>query len=189
MENGATLSGTGTVGGLEAQAGATRLAGLGRQSLRHAHVSGPASFASGATYAIAINPAGSPATWRSTAPPRSAVPAFPSLRPAALRPCDAIHRPDRGGRRQGPLRFDPTTDALAFLNPYLSYGSNRVTLAFHSNGAPIGSVAHTPNQQSVAVALQGLDPNSPVVRSLQGLSPDQARRALDALAGSTMPAP
>ncbi len=186
IDNGATLAGSGTVGGLVARAGATVSPGTAANPYGTLHVSGAASFASGATFAVSINPAGQSSTL--------AVGGTATLGGAGVTVASASGTYDpatrfailtAAGGVKGLFGSVSTATALAFLNPYLSYGSNRVTLAFRSNGATIDSVALTPNQQSVAAAIQGLDPNSPVVRSLQGLSPDQARRALDALAGST----
>ena len=57
MESGATLGGTGTVGGIVANSGATVAPGVLGPYARFT-VTGEASFAAGSTFAVNVNPAG-----------------------------------------------------------------------------------------------------------------------------------
>ncbi|WP_084032665.1 autotransporter domain-containing protein [Chelativorans sp. J32] len=76
-----------------------------------------------------------------------------------------------------------TTNSMsAFLNPLLYYGTNAVTLSFVPNGRTFASAAYTPNQSSVANALDGAPYSTPWKHVAQQ-SLDGARRALDQLSG------
>ena len=183
---GATLSGTGTVGSIAARNGATVAPGTAANPYGVLHTPGSAAFFAGSTLQVNIAPTGQTSAL--------AVGGTASLGGAAVTVASAAGTYNLATRYeiltatggvQGQFGALSTATALAFLNPTLTYSANAVTLAFQSNGVSLVDIALTPNEKSVAAAIQSLDQNSVIVRSLQGLSQAQARMALDQLAGAT----
>ena len=80
-------------------------------------------------------------------------------------------------------RFSNVTSNLAFLTPTLLYDPNNVFLALTRNDVPVASVAQTPNQRSVAGALDRSSPLSALMQTVFGLSDTAAPLAFDALSG------
>jgi len=82
--------------------------------------------------------------------------------------------------------FGGVTSQMVFLDSALDYSRpNEVWLGFNRNSTTFASVGATPNQQSVGQALGGLPDTNPVVSAMSVLTVDQARNALDQLAGDT----
>ena len=82
--------------------------------------------------------------------------------------------------------FSGVTSQMVFLDSVLDYSRpNEVWLAFNRNSTPFASVGATPNQQSVGQALGGLPDTNALVSAMSVLTADQARDALDQLAGDT----
>jgi outer membrane autotransporter protein len=80
-------------------------------------------------------------------------------------------------------RFDRVTDSFAFLDPFVTYADDAITLTLVRNDAPFVSVARTPNQVAVASAVEPLGTGSSVYRAVAALSDDAAREAFDDLSG------
>jgi len=78
--------------------------------------------------------------------------------------------------------FDNVTSNLAFLTPSLSYTSNSVLLTFMRSAFFI-SEAQTPNQATVAAALDKGPLTNPLVLAVLFQIPAGARQAFDALSG------
>ncbi|KRA45533.1 hypothetical protein ASD80_04150 [Devosia sp. Root635] len=82
--------------------------------------------------------------------------------------------------------FADVTSALAFLDPTLDYDTpNEVWLTLSRNDVAFEDVGSTGNQGQVGQALSGLPGSNPLVQAMLGLTPDQARDALNQLAGDT----
>ena len=82
--------------------------------------------------------------------------------------------------------FDSVTSQMAFLDPALDYSRpNEVWLNLKRNDTTFGSVGTTSNQQNVGQALSSLPDTHPLASAMLPLSGDQARDALDQLAGDT----
>jgi outer membrane autotransporter protein len=79
--------------------------------------------------------------------------------------------------------FANVTSNLAFLTPTLSYDPNDVFLTLNRNDASFASVAQTPNQRSVAGALDRSSLSSRLVQAVINLSGAGALQAFDALSG------
>jgi len=82
--------------------------------------------------------------------------------------------------------FADVTTALAFLDPTLDYGTpNEVWLTLSRNDVAFQDVGNTGNQGQVGRALSGLPATNPLVQAMLALTPEQARDALNQLAGDT----
>ena len=184
--NGATLSGTGSVGSIAAGAGATVSPGSAANPYGVLRTPGSAAFVKTATYRVAIDATGqnSALAVNGTATLGAAAVTVAST-PGAYNAATRYTILTAAGGVQGVFGTLTTAQALAFLSPYLTYTADAVTLNFRTNGTSFADIATTPNERSAALAIQSLDPNGALARSLQGLSPDAARRALDVLAGAT----
>ncbi|MCW2338622.1 outer membrane autotransporter protein [Sphingobium sp. B2D3A] len=81
-------------------------------------------------------------------------------------------------------QFAATDVDLPFLTPELSYDANNVRLVLTRNNRSFESVAVTPNQLAVALALDASDDNASLSRAVAGqLEEAGAVRAFDALSG------
>jgi outer membrane autotransporter protein len=79
--------------------------------------------------------------------------------------------------------FDTLTTTLAFLKPVLEYGSNTVDFALGRNETPFASVGASPNQSSVAGAIEALGPGNPLFDAIVGQNAGGAGQAFNALSG------
>jgi outer membrane autotransporter protein len=80
-------------------------------------------------------------------------------------------------------KFADITSNLAFLTPVLSYDPRNVFLTLIRNDLTFASVARTPNQRAVAVALDRSAPLQPLVQAVANLTSAGALQAFDALSG------
>src|SRR5919201_1253234 len=80
-------------------------------------------------------------------------------------------------------KFSGVTSNLAFLTALLSYDPRNVFLTLVRNDVTFASVARTPNQRAVAVALDASSPLKPLVQAVANLSTAGALQAFDALSG------
>lgn len=76
--------------------------------------------------------------------------------------------------------FEKPTD---FLNSFLHYSDNSVTLIVDRNNTSFSSAAQTSNQASVANALDHMPLSNPIVATIALSSREDARRAFDPLSG------
>ena len=134
MESGATVGGTGTIGGLVANSGATIAPGvLGPYATFT--VTGEAAFAPGSTFAVNINPAGQNdklVTTGSTTLSGGTVAVngasgtyLPSMRYTLLTAQGGLAGTFSSLSTSGDLA------TLVFIDPMLSYDANDVYCAFH----------------------------------------------------------
>jgi outer membrane autotransporter protein len=184
VESGATLGGTGSIGGLIANAGATIAPGvLGPYATFT--VTGEASFAPGSTFAVNISPAGQNdklVTTGTTTISGGTVAVngasgtyLPSTRFTLMTAQGGVSGTFSSLTTSGYL---PT---LAFLDPRLSYDADDVYLGFAVK--PFVSVAQTPNQAATAVALQAQPAGSPLYNALISQTTSGALSAFNALSG------
>jgi outer membrane autotransporter protein len=80
-------------------------------------------------------------------------------------------------------KFTGVTSNLAFLTALLSYDPKDVFLTLVRNDVTFASVAQTPNQRAVAMALDRSAPLSPLVQAVANLTATGAQQAFDALSG------
>jgi outer membrane autotransporter protein len=80
-------------------------------------------------------------------------------------------------------KFTSVSSNLAFLTALLSYDPKNVYLTLVRNDVTFTSVAQTPNQRAVAMALDRSAGLTPLVQAVANLNAAGARQALDALSG------
>ena len=71
----------------------------------------------------------------------------------------------------------------AFLSPTLHYDTNDVSLLFQRNTVSFSEVGSTRNQKASGYGLEQIEASSPIVKAMDELSASRARKALDALSG------
>ncbi len=184
VESGATLGGTGTVGGIVANSGATVAPGVLGPYARFT-VTGEASFAAGSTFAVNVNPAGqndklvtSGATTLSggaVAVDGASGTYLPSTRYTLLTAQGGVSGTFSSLSTSGDLA------TLVFIGPTLSYDANDVYLGFAV--LPFVSAAQTPNQTATALALQAQSVGSPLYDALISQTAPGALAAFNALSG------
>jgi autotransporter-associated beta strand protein len=184
VESGATLGGTGSIGGLIANSGATIAPGVLAPYATFT-VTGEASFAPGSTFAVNISPAGQNdklVTTGTTTISGGTVAVngasgtyLPSTRFTLMTAQGGVSGTFSSLTTSGYL---PT---LAFLDPMLSYDADDVYLGFAVK--PFVSVAQTPNQAATALALQAQPAGSPLYNTLISQTTSGALSAFNALSG------
>ncbi|WDD92028.1 autotransporter domain-containing protein [Burkholderia sp. FERM BP-3421] len=192
--NGGVVSGNGSLQSLSAQAGGTVAPGHSIGSLNVAH---DASFAPGSTYAVEVSPNGSSdridVGGRARLSGGTVNAALESLPP----PLSLSQMGTLLGRSFTILnaaggidgRFDAMPQRYLFVGTALTYGPNSVNLSVNRNATPFASVADTTNGRSVANALETVNGNNAVYRSVL-LASDAAvpQAAFHQLSGEIYPA-
>jgi outer membrane autotransporter protein len=184
VESGAILGGTGTIGGLIANSGATVAPGVLGAYARFT-VTGEASFAVGSTFAVNVNPTGQNdklATSGTTTIAGGTVAVngasgtyLPSTRYTLLTAQGGVSGTFSSLSTSGDLA------TLVFIDPTLSYDANDVYLGF--SVLPFVSAAQTPNQVATALALQAQPVGSPLYYALISQTAPGALSAFNALSG------
>jgi outer membrane autotransporter protein len=184
VESGATLGGTGAVGGLIANSGATVAPGVLGPYARFT-VTGEASFAAGSSFAVNVNPTGQNdklVTTGTTTLSGGTVAVtgaggtyLPSARYTLLTAQGGVSGTFSSLSTSGDLA------TLVFIDPTLSYDANDVYLGF--SVLPFVSAAQTPNQVATALALQAQPAGSPLYNALISQTTSGALSAFNALSG------
>jgi fibronectin-binding autotransporter adhesin len=189
VANGATLAGSGTIGGLAVQTGATLSPGA-VTPFTTLNVAGNATFAAGSTFLVNINAAGQSdklaVTGRATLSGGTASVLAGS---GTYTPSTRYTILTANGGVSGAFAKLTAISNLAFLSPMLSYDARDVFLSF----APALTISATPvtfpsvavnrNQASTATALQALGLGNSLFNALVTQSVAGARQAFDALSG------
>ena len=175
----ATLTGTGTIGGLSVGAGGTVAPG---NSIGTLSVRGNVSFEADAIYQVEANAAGQSDKISATG---AATITGGSVQ--VLAQSGAYARQTRYTILTASAgvtgKFTGVSSNLAFLTALLSYDAKNVFLTLARNDITFASVAQTPNQRSVAVALDRSSPLKPLVGAVANLTAAGARQAFNALSG------
>ena len=184
VELGATLGGTGSVGGLVANGGATVAPGVLGPYAKFT-VTGEASFAAGSTFAVNVGAPGQNDKLVSTgsttlsggtvAVSGAGGTYLPSTRYTILTAEGGLSGTFSSLSSGGDLA------SLAFLAPTLSYDADDVYLGF--SVLPFVTAAQTPNQAATALALQAQPPGSPLYDALISQTKSGALGAFNALSG------
>ena len=188
VESGATLGGSGTMGGLVAKSGATIAPGV-LAPFSTLTVNGAASFAAGSIFAVNVNAAGQNdklVTTGASTISGGTVQVTPA--PVTYAPQTRYTLITAGGGVSGTFGALTGLSSLAFLSPALSYDADDVFLGFSVKTAPpstplFASIAQTPNQSGIALALQAQLPGSPLFDAIIGQTVTGAVAAFDALSG------
>jgi outer membrane autotransporter protein len=179
VNQGGTLTGTGTIGGLSVGSGGIVAPGNSIGTLR---VAGDVSFDDGSIYRVKANAAGKSAMISATG-----AASIDGGTVQVLAQSGTYARQTRytiltaSGGVDG--QFTDVTSNLAFLTPLLSYDPSNVFLTLVRNDITFASVAQTPNQRAVAAALDGSSPLKPLVQAVANLTLAGTLQAFDALSG------
>lgn len=188
IQDSATLSGTGTFGGLTFQSGATAAPG---NSIGTTTVNGDVTFDAGSTYEVEINPNGTSdlisATGTATINGGTV-----SVLPEAGTYNDATSYTILSAAGSVTGTFDSSTvdHNFAFLTPTLRYDANDVFLDITQTSS-FASVAQSNNQNGVATAFDDVfsgaatpgSDNANVMTALAPLTTEQALAAFDSVSG------
>jgi fibronectin-binding autotransporter adhesin len=180
VAGGATLGGSGTIGGLVAQSGSTVAPGVSTP-FSTLNVSGNASFASGTTFIVNINGAGQNDKLAVGGTAALSGGTVQVIAGTGITPASRYTILTAQGGVQGAFAQVATTSNLAFLSPSLSEDANDVFLNFKAM-SNLTSVANTPSQTATASALQALGSGA-LFNAVIGQSAAGARQAFDALSG------
>jgi fibronectin-binding autotransporter adhesin len=188
--SGAVLGGSGTVGGIAANAGATVSPG---NSIGTLTVSGNVSFAAGSTYQVEVNAAGQS--------DRIAASGGATLNGGAVQVLAENGNYaastnytilTASGGVSG--TFSTVTSNLAFLTPSLNYDSQNVTLTMIRNNTGFGPgggssafVATSRNQGFIANAVEALGAGNSVYDALLSGTAAEARDGFDLISGEAYP--
>jgi outer membrane autotransporter protein len=181
VNDGGTLMGTGTIGGLEVGSGGIVAPGSSSW-IGTLRVAGDVSFDEGSIYRVKANAAG-----QSDKIIATGAASIDGGTVQVLAQSGNYARQTRytiltaSGGVDG--EFTNVTSNLAFLTPLLSYDPNNVFLTLIRNDITFASVAQTPNQRAVAGALDRSPPLKPLVQAVANLTVAGSRQAFDALSG------
>jgi subtilase-type serine protease len=188
-----TLGGNGRIAALTANAGGTVAPG---NSIGTLQVSGDVAFAPGSTYAVELSPsssdqiiAGGTATI-SGATVSLSLENSPTLLSTQQVQSLLGHQYNilqAAGGIQG--QFGAVLPNYLFIGGSLDYAATGIQLSVERNATTFASVGQTPNQRSVAAAVEGLGAGNAVYESLL-LSPtaSSAQQAFQQLSGEIYPA-
>ena len=187
LDSGTTLGGSGAVGGFVVPSGATVAPGaLIPFSTLHVVDIG---FLAGSTYVVNVNAAGRTDAIAATGKATLSGGTVDVLAAAGVySPSTRYTVLTAQGGVSGTFASLTTTSNLAFLTPALSYDADDVYLGFSVKTAPsstplFASIAQTPNQSAIALALQAQPPGSPLYDAIIGQTVAGAVAAFDALSG------
>jgi uncharacterized protein with beta-barrel porin domain len=178
IAKGATISGAGTVGGLD-------LSGTllpGDPGLGTLHVSGDATFESGSTFQLTATPTG--AAGKLAVGGQVDINGGNTLvmaQPGNWAPRTQYTIITAGKGVSG--TFAGVSDDQAFLTPSLAYGANAVTLTLLRNNINFGTVATTPNEKGVAAGIEGFGFGNVLYAAVVKLNAADARTAFDQTSG------
>lgn len=188
-----TLGGNGRIAALTANAGGIVAPG---NSIGTLQVSGDVTFAPGSTYAVELSPtssdqiiAGGTATISGATVSLSLEnsPTLLSTQQVQSLLGNQYNILQAAGGIQG--QFGAVLPNYLFIGGSLDYAATGIQLSVERNATTFASVGQTPNQRSVAVAVEGLGAGNAVYESLL-LSPtaSSAQQAFQQLSGEIYPA-
>lgn len=188
-----TLGGNGRIAALNANAGGTVAPG---NSIGTLQVSGDVTFAPGSTYAVELSPtssdqiiAGGTATISGATVSLSLEnsPTLLSTQQVQSLLGNQYNILQAAGGIQG--QFGAVLPNYLFIGGSLDYAATGIQLSVERNATTFASVGQTPNQRSVAAAVEGLGAGNAVYESLL-LSPtaSSAQQAFQQLSGEIYPA-
>jgi subtilase-type serine protease len=189
----ATLGGSGRIGALTANSGARVAPG---NSIGTLNVVGDVTFAPGSTYAVELSPTSSDRIVAGGTANISGATVSLSLEnsPTLLSTTEAQSLLGRqydilqaAGGIQG--QFGAVLPNYVFIGGSLDYAANGIQLDIERNATTFASVGQTPNQRSVAVAVESLGAGNSVYESLlRSPTAASAQQAFQQLSGEIYPA-
>ncbi|MBX8621419.1 autotransporter domain-containing protein [Pseudomonas glycinae] len=193
VNDGGTLGGSGRIGALTANSGGRVAPG---NSIGTLNVAGDVTFASGSTYAVELSPTSSDRIVAGGTASINGATVSLSLEnsPTLLSTTEARSLLGQqydilqaAGGIQG--RFGAVLPDYLFIGGSLAYSDNGIGLNVERNATSLASVGQTPNQRSVATAVEGLGAGSSVYESLLlSATASDAQQAFQQLNGEIYPA-
>ncbi len=187
VNNGASLMGSGTLGGVDVQTGGILAPG---NSIGTLTINGDATFQAGSIYRVEADDAGNSDRLDVTGTATiNGGTVDVQATGAAFAPSTQYTIVNAAGGVTG--TFSNVTSNLAFLTPSLSYDANNVFLTLASNGVSYCDVARTRNQSSICGVLENAALGATgdllnATNTLNSLSAEQARAAFSAIAGASI---
>lgn len=182
--SGGVLGGTGRLANITVRNGATLAPGASIGTTQADDV----TFGAGSTFAVEVNSAGQSdllqASGTVTIDPGaelSILPETPGDDGSGFNPQTQYTILTAAGGLTG--LFDRVTDAFAFLDAGLNYGTTDLVLTLSRNEIPFAGVAVTPNQMATAGAIQALGFGNPLFDAILPLTQADARASYDMLSG------
>ncbi|MCO5065684.1 MAG: autotransporter domain-containing protein [Rhizobiaceae bacterium] len=180
LDNGGTLGGSGTIGGLFVNDAGIAAPGYSPGTIT---VTGAVTFNSGSTYRVDVTPGGAhdliSATGIVTISSGAAVDLV--AQPGAYAPSSTYAIITTAGTVMG--TFGSVTSNYAFLTPTLTYDAQNVYLNLAYSGTSYSAYAMTPNQTSTSVAVQGLGAGNAVYDAILTQTTDAVAASYDSLSG------
>ncbi len=183
VQSGATVGGSGTVAGLVIDSGATAAPGgtLAGPSIGTLNVTGNVSFAANSFYQVSANGVGQASKIDATGLTTLSGGTVQVVASGAFAPTTKYTILTSTSGVNG--TFTGVTSNLAFLAPTLSYDTDDVFLTLARNNFSFASTALTPNQLSVATALDQAAQNAALIKALLTQTDAGIRQAFDAFSG------
>jgi autotransporter-associated beta strand protein len=183
VNTGGTLGGNGSVGDTTVNGGGTLAPG---NSIGRLTVNGDLALAAGSVYQVEVNAAGQGDRVDAT----GAVTIAGTAKVEVLAE-NGNYRPRTDyviltGATGVTGRFGSVTSDLAFLNPFLRYGSNAVTLSLYRNDIDFADVAANANQVGVAHAVQALGIDNPLFETVLVQNATTAQATFGDLSGEIL---
>ena len=176
--NGARLAGTGSVGNTVVQSGAT--VAPGGNSIGTLNVAGNLTLAQGSVYQLNAAFDGRSDQLRVSGVATLQGGNVSVLASGNFQPTTSYSILTANGGVSG--QFAGATTDMAFLDPFLTYSPQNVTLRLQRNNVSFQNIAQTPNQRAAAGAVSALD-TGPLYSAVVQLNAANARTAFDNLSG------
>lgn len=186
VDNGATLTGLGTVGTTTLAAGATLAPGDGLTPVGTLAVNGDLTFAAGSNYQVQTIPGTTTSSLVNVSGTANLAGSVVHLGENGTYAARTTYTILTASQING--TFDSVSSNLAFLTPTLAYDAHDVMLQLQLKQAPSGPIrfvdaAHTPNQRATANALQSLPLNSDLYSRILNLPNGAPPAVFNALSG------
>ena len=176
--SGARLAGTGSVGSTVVQSGAT--IAPGGNSLGTLNVAGNLTLAQGSVYQLNASSDGRSDQLRASGVAALQGGSVSVLASGNFQPSTSYSILTANGGVSG--QFAGATTDMAFLQPFLTYSPQNVTLRLQRNDVRFQDIAQTPNQRAAAGAVAALG-TGPLYTPVVPLNAAAARSAFDSLSG------
>lgn len=176
--NGARLGGTGSVGNTVVQSGAT--VAPGGSGIGTLNVAGNLTLAQGSVYQLNASSDGRSDQLRVSGAATLQGGSVSVLASGNFQPTTSYSILSASGGVSG--QFAGATTDMAFLQPFLTYSPQNVTLRLQRNDVKFQDIAQTPNQRAAAGAVSALG-TGPLYSAVVPLNAANARSAFDSLSG------
>jgi fibronectin-binding autotransporter adhesin len=186
VAGGATLTGVGAVGSTTLASGSILAPGNASSPIGTLTVNGNLSFASGTTYQVQVDPAGTTSDLVHVTGTAALAGSVVHIGPGGnFAPSQTYTILTADGGVTG--AFDSVASNFAFLAPTITYDPNDAFLTLKRNSTSFSSLAQTGNQRAVAGALDSMTASAALPTAVSTVSAAQAPGTFDALSGEIHP--